>query len=61
MTVNGINYRLTKHGRKRFLERSGKTIPDTEIIRHCVTDTRAVWRPDWQEGYRLVTYLPVMA
>lgn len=58
MYIEGQNYRLTKHGRKRFLERSGfPNATDNEVIRLCVGNPRALWKPDESEGFRLVTFL----
>lgn len=56
MTIGGVNYRLTRHGRRRYLERVGEA-PDREILARCVGDPRAVWAPDAVDGFRLVTYL----
>lgn len=64
MTIGGVNYRLTKHGRKRFIQRLGM-MKDADIIRtavHGVDGFRFVWkRPDkrksCKEGLRLVTVL----
>jgi hypothetical protein len=56
VTINGVNYRLTKHGRRRYLDRAGPAA-DSEILRRCVDDPRAVWAPDPLDGFRLVTYL----
>jgi hypothetical protein len=56
VTIDGVNYRLTKHGRRRYLERAGPAA-DSEILTRCVGDPRAVWSPDPSDGFRLVTYL----
>lgn len=63
MTINDKNYRLTKHGRKRYIERVGTTNVDSEIIQDCVngkTIKQAVWKPALRNGngLRLVTVLP---
>lgn len=59
MWINGINYRLTKHGRKRYLERVNPNATDAEILRHCVEGVngyRVVWEPEkGGDGFRLVT------
>lgn len=57
MTIDGVNYRLTKHGRRRYIESVGQA-HDNDIIRACVNDPHAVWRRDRSEGLRLVTYRP---
>lgn len=49
MTVNGVNYRLTKHGRRRYIERVGQA-DDNDVIRACVNDPNAVWRSDRVDG-----------
>lgn len=60
MWINGDNYRLTKHGRKRFLERVGQ-VTDAQMLRvavHGMKGYRFVWRPDRSGvGYRLVTVI----
>jgi hypothetical protein len=65
MTIDGRNYRLTKHGRLRFLERVGPAcLDDNEIIRRARVHPRAIWKPErWPDGtlkeaLRLVTVLP---
>ena len=60
MWVNGTNYRLTKHGRKRYIERVDKRATDREMILDCVvggSDFTPVWKPDDFDGFRLVTVL----
>jgi hypothetical protein len=73
MYLAGTNYRLTKHGRARYLERVGQAT-DSGMIVHAVKGDprfRFVWKPDVQflrgscypqganvtTGYRLVTVL----
>lgn len=62
MYVQGFNYWLTKHGRKRFIERLGKR-PDSEILATAIKGNpgyRFVWAPDKNcptTGRRLVTVL----
>jgi len=56
MTVDGINYRLTKHGYKRAKERLGIT-DQVAIILACLNNSKAVWKKDRQEGMRLITVL----
>lgn len=59
MTINGTNYRLTKHGRARYLERVGFA-EDSEIIRNTargIPGYQPIWKPCRKEGYRLVTIL----
>ena len=61
MTINGHNYNLTKHGRRRYLERVNSDASDAEILRHCVTYVKAVWKPDRkypEHVKRLITVLP---
>ena len=65
MTIDGRNYRLSKHGRKRFLERVGPMcLGQNEIIRRARVHLRAIWKPEqWPDGtlrddLRLVTVLP---
>jgi hypothetical protein len=57
MWNNGKNYRLTKHGRRRYIERIGPA-KDPDIILDCIQHPRAIWRPDRADGFRLVTILP---
>lgn len=63
MYLHGMNYRLTKHGRKRFTERISNTTSDREIIETAVEGLNGyqfVWAPDKNEpntGRRLVTVL----
>jgi len=62
MTINGMNYRLTKHGRKRFLERVGAFFSDAQMIQIAVAGTpgcQFVWKPEarGRNGLRLVTVL----
>jgi hypothetical protein len=57
MTISSINYRLTRHGRKRYLERVNPNATDTTIILHCaygVNGFRTVWKPS-KDGLRLIT------
>ena len=62
MYYNGINYYLTKHGRKRFIERFGHR-PDNEILDIAINGADGylfVWAPDRKypvTGRRLVTVL----
>ena len=60
MTINGVNYRPTKHGRKRYLKRVGMA-DDTTIIRHAVLGLpgfKVIWIPELQpKSFRLVTIL----
>lgn len=60
-------FRLTKHGRRRFIERIGKGFTDTQILLLCHaglprTDYKPVWKPDKNllqgKHYRLVTIIP---
>ena len=47
MWVNGRNYRLSKHGRKRFLKRIGPTcLTDKEIILRAIDMPEAKWKPE---------------
>lgn len=58
MTIDRENYRLTKHGRQRFIERVG-LLPDNDIIKEAakgIESFRFIWRPDGT-GLRLVTVL----
>lgn len=59
-------YRLTKHGRKRFVERIGKEYSDSQILSLCHeglpgTNYKPVWKPDKNltkgKHYRLVTII----
>lgn len=65
MRINGVNYRLTKHGRKRFIKRVGY-MSDADILRTVGTgkalgfiDTgySFKFKPDWKQrqDLRLVT------
>ena len=60
MTINGTNYRLTKHGRKRFLQRV-EAATDTQIIRTAVAGRLGycfIWRPAiYGDVFRLITVL----
>lgn len=73
MYVSGANYRLTKHGRKRYLERVGQTT-DRKMILHAIKGDsrfRFVWKQAVKfclghyypkgahvvNGYKLVTVL----
>ena len=63
MTIDGRDYRLSKHGRKRYLERVGPMcLSDTELIRRARVHLTAIWKPEktWGPdlGDRLVTVLP---
>ncbi len=61
MWVNETNYRLTKHGRQRYIERVDSKATDREMIQDCVTgksNFTPVWKPDEFGGFRLVTVLP---
>lgn len=64
MQIDGHNYRLTKHGRKRFLARvcPGEEPNDGKILRMAVEGVpgfKFVWVPDARiEGdFRLITVL----
>lgn len=66
MFLNGQNYWLTNHGRKRYLERVGEAASDAEMIRTAVQGLpgyRFVWRPPNKQtrgqGLRLVTVMEV--
>ena len=62
MKANDLQYWLTKHGRKRFLERVGKA-SDTEILSTAINGKdgyQFIWAPDKRYpdfGRRLVTVL----
>ena len=59
MTIEGINYRLTKHGRQRFLERIGK-VSDSEMLVTAVAglnNFKFIWKPGISDGFRLVTVI----
>ena len=59
MYIAGENYRLTKHGRQRYLGRVG-CATDSEMLLHAVRGDRRfrfIWKPDSVSGYRLVTVL----
>ena len=61
MTIDGVNYRLTKHGRQQFLDRVGQ-MSDADMIHAAVrgrTGFKFVWVSDESagEGLRLVTVL----
>ena len=61
MWVNDRNYRLSKHGRKRFLERIGPTcLTDKEIILRAIDMPEAKWKPEQNmtSDLRLVTVYP---
>jgi len=63
VTANGYNYWLTKHGRRRFLERVESTASDTEILQTAINGKEGykfIWAPDKRYpdfGRRLVTVL----
>ncbi len=60
MFIDGKNYRLTKHGRKRYRQRIGPA-HDSEILENCVKGiavSSAIWKRDKNGDYRLVTVLP---
>lgn len=62
MTINGQNYNLTKHGRRRFLERVDGSATDAEILTRSVDLPEAVWKPDRRLGtaiMRLITVRPL--
>ena len=62
MSIGGINYRLTKHGYARYCERIRADLAPAQVIQDCVSGeskTRAVWKLDRREGFRLVTVLPI--
>lgn len=42
LTVDGVTYKLTRHGRMRYNERVGPSTDD-EILRKCVGNPQAVW------------------
>ena len=62
MFAHGFNYWLSKHGRKRFIERFGQK-PDAEILSIAIVGApgyKFVWAPDRTyptTGRRLVTVL----
>lgn len=59
MTIDGIKYFLTDHGRQRYLERSGDVnATDEQIIQRCIGNRRAVWKENGLNSLRLVTYHP---
>lgn len=63
MYANGFNFWLTKHGRKRFLQRVKKNATDVEILSTAIKGLEGyafVWAPDKNYpafGRRLVTVL----
>ena len=60
MWINGINYYLTRHGRRRFVERLGE-MADSDMIATAVYGVpgfQFIWKPDWNNpkwAKRLVT------
>lgn len=62
MYKNGYNHWLTKHGRRRFLQRVGNA-SDTEILNTAIEGKEGykfIWAPDKRypdHGRRLVTVL----
>ena len=61
MYSNGINYRLTKHGRKMYLKRVGQA-SDTEMLNIAITGLpgyKFIWKDDrsCRLSKRLVTVL----
>lgn len=62
MNWNGITYRLTKHGRKRCLERIGN-LQDDDILKVAIKGAQGYvfkWAPDKKDPQttrRLVTVL----
>lgn len=63
ISVNGINYRVSNHGRYRYLQRAGIgqgdcRLSDSDIVRSCINDPRAVWGLGRPDGYLLITYPP---
>jgi hypothetical protein len=62
VTILGKNFRLTKHGRQRFLERVGPA-RDWEILKRSyegVPGFISIWKRDrWEQGaFRLVSIIP---
>lgn len=61
MHINGTNYHLTKHGRKRFRQRVAPLADDRMIIRMALEESplyRFVWRRSIRNGRMyLVTVL----
>jgi len=62
MYAHGFNWWMTKHGRKRFLERFGQK-PDAEILEIAIAGAPGyefIWAPDKTyplTGRRLITVL----
>ena len=63
MKANGFQYWLTKHGRRRFLQRVESDASDTEILQTAIEGKEGykfIWAPDKRypdHGRRLVTVL----
>ncbi len=56
----GTSHRLTKHGRRRYLDRINPGASDREILQVAQAGLPGwvfVWGPDRREGFRLVTVL----
>ena len=66
---DGNEYRLTKHGRARYLQRVNADATDTEILLHAIKgdpNFTFVWGEDWTHKgdsrfKRLVTVQPTSA
>lgn len=59
MYVNGRNYRLTKHGRKRYIKRIGQET-DKNILKNAIHGLQGyefIWQNDrkHKKDFRLIT------
>ena len=63
ININGENYRITRHGRERFIERIQEGLTDDEMIMIALNGMDGVaffwerdgWNPYVCDGYALVT------